>query len=492
VKNTGRLKSELREEAARLVYATSDPEARIEQLQVLTEIDRAHVVMLRETGILDDRDAAAVLEAIAEARASGFGAMIRRPAPRGIFTAWEDHLIDTIGPAGGALQAGRSRNDLNATISLLSLRPAWLRGGEAISGVARSLAEAADRWRAVSMASYTNGQPAVPVTLAHWLAACGVAICRDLSEWSSRVSALGQCPLGAGATGGTTLPIEVARTAGLLGFTQPLLNSIDAVASRDAHLRLAGTAVAATTTLARAARSLIQWTNPQLGFLRLPDDLSGASSSLPQKRNPFLLDHIVAAQAAAMGAYVSSTTATASAPFGNEILVNTEAEAASRAGIEALERGAGLAALVFGALEADPERMAAAAVAGFTTASALSEKIVARTGTPFRQAHRLVGELVGELEREGSGFADRVGAELVPGVVIEEEDIGPAAVCARTSSGGPNDETIDACIVRIESRIAAWERAAAGETRRWNQASTDLDTAVEALLRDLDHEEEQR
>jgi argininosuccinate lyase len=483
MKDTGRLKSELQAEAARLAYPARESNQRQrEQFWLSTEIDRAHIVMLAEAEIVDPRDAAAVLEAIERARASNFESVIERPTPRGPYMAWEDHLIETIGRPGEILQTGRSRNDLNATISLLSLRPTWEQGGDAIARAALSCARGADRWRAAAMPGYTNGQPAVPIVFGHWLAACGIALGRDLAEWSSRSSAMEECPLGAGATGGTTLPINAARTATLLGFERPLLNSVDAVACRDAHLRLASTAVGTTATLARASRSLAQWTSPELGFLRLPDNLSGASSNLPQKRNPFLLECVIATHAVALGAYVAGTTAASSAPFGNAISVNTEAIAALAPGFEALLRGAGLSSIVCDALEVDLERMEEASVNGFITASALSEKVVDRTDATFREAHHFVGELVGELEGNGKTLADCVGAEIAPNVLIEADDVSPAAVAAAVqSAGGPNARSLDACIGQIEARVSEWEQTASVARRGWDGAAVDLNAAVASI-----------
>jgi argininosuccinate lyase len=486
MKDTGRLKAELHSDAALHLYPAppSPVERRREQLFAFTEVDRAHLAMLAESEIVPRSVVASVLEEIERSRANGFEAATERPTPRGLFTAWEDHLTEAVGEAGGILQTGRSRNDINATINLLSLRRTWVAGGDAIATTVKAFHEAAKRWSEAAMPAYTNGQPATPISLGHWCAACGLALGRDLDDWRTRGQVgLVLCPLGAGAGGGTTLPIDVHRTATLLGFEQPVLNSVDAVASRDAALRLAASAVATATTVARAARSLSHWTSSEVGFLSLPDELSGASSSLPQKRNPFLLEHIAGTHGAVLGAYVAAMSAAAAAPFGNSIAVGTEAVGALPAGFEAMLKAVNLTRLVVAGLRVNRARMEATASASFTTASALAERIVSETGMPFRAAHRLVGELISELELDGDSLADQTGLEIAPGVLIDASDTDPVSVLAAVQSrGGPNATTLAASVQQLDTSMGEWERAAVVATERWADASARLDAAVGAIV----------
>jgi argininosuccinate lyase len=471
--DTGRLKRPLRAEAARHVYARgeapTDESARGE-LWRITEVDRAHLTMLAEAGIAPDA-AAVLLEEIERARCENFAEVLARPAPRGLFIAWEDVLVGRVGMrVAGMLQTGRSRNDLNATLALIAAREVWIGHGDALEELVGVLRDAAERWADVTMPAYTNGAPAAVTTYGHWLAAVGLALERDLAAWAwLGRGGPGTCPLGAGATAGTTLPIDAERTAHLLGFERPLVNSIDAVASRDVLTRLAAVAVSVTATLARVAGVLLQWTSPDIGFLRLPDDLSGASSSLPQKRNAFLLEHVAGAHGAALGAYVGAMSATARAPFGNSIISGTEAMNTLPAGFAAMLKAIELTAMVLDGANVDRGRMAAAAAAHFTTASAVAEHLMQESGLSFREAHREVGCLVTDLEENGQSFA---------GLALTDP---AAALAANASRGGPNAATIALCIEALEKGIEQWRDEARTARRRWAAATAELDDAARTV-----------
>jgi argininosuccinate lyase len=181
------------------------------------------------------------------------------------------------------------------------------------------------RFADVTMPAYTHYQAAVPITYGHYLAGVGWALARDIAGIIASSKSLNICPLGAGAVGGTSLPIQTERTALLLGFDEPALNSVDAVASRDLILRLLASLAILGVTLSRISADLLLWTTSEFGFLTVSDNLVGSSSMMPQKRNLFLLEHIQGRSTAAIGAFVHSSTAMHSTPFTNSIAVGTEA-----------------------------------------------------------------------------------------------------------------------------------------------------------------------
>src|SRR6185369_13149244 len=161
----------------------------------------------------------------------------------------------------------------------------------------------------VTMPVYTHYQAAVPITYGHYLTGVGFALSRDIAGLMSVIADLNACPLGAGAVSGTSLPIDPARTAGLLGFDQPVPHSIDAVASRDVILRLLSAAAILGVSLSRVASDLLLWTSVEFGFLTVPDTLAGSSSMMPQKRNVYMLEHVEGRSAAALGAFVHAAAA---------------------------------------------------------------------------------------------------------------------------------------------------------------------------------------
>lgn len=439
------------------------PDSFEEELGAVSEVDRAHLVMLAEAGIVDASAAAAVAGEIGRLRAVGFAPLRGREARRGAYLLYEDWLTTRLGPrTAGVLPTGRSRNDLNATVFLLRLRRPYERLLTELTRLQATLLRGARRHAAAVMPAYTHYQAAVPITLGHYLAGVALAVDRDIAPLAGARVALGRCPLGAGAGGGTGVPLDTRRTAELLGFDEPVAHSLDAVAAREPALRLLAGASVLGVTLSRLAADLLLWTTAEFGFLALPDELVGSSSLMPQKRNPFLLEHAKGRAAAPLGAFVAAATAIHATPFANSVAVGTEAAGHVNAALSATADAAVLLRLVVAGARPDPDAMLARAVAGHTGATALADRLVAERGLSFREAHRLVGAVLTETGGDAGDAPD-------PSDVV---------AAARYGAGPGAAISLDAA----RQRRARWVAEAAEGGRRWSSARGALDRAVDGLV----------
>jgi argininosuccinate lyase len=384
------------------------------ELRHNSQVDRAHVVMLAEQGLVPRDRARRLLGAIDELRELDFAPLRTMAAPRGYYLAYEKYLITRLGPeTGGVLYTGRSRNDLAATTVRLRLQ----RSHEAILqdglGLARVLLDRSRQFRDVVMPAYTHHQPAVPITYGHYLLGVAQSVAANLRQLDAAGEPLDHSPLGAGAVGGTSVAIDSDRTAALLGFERPLRNSVYAVASRDFVLWLLSASAALGVTLCRLAHDLQAWSTQEAGLLRFDDDLVGSSSMMPQKRNPFMLEHVQGRAAVALGGFTSAVTAMSTPRFTNAIPVGTEAVAPVWTGIEATTEATVLLRLMVDGAVPDVERMRRIAEDGFTAATHLAERLTG-AGVPFRTAHTMVGSVVAVAM--GSGRAlDQVARDRLPG-----------------------------------------------------------------------------
>ncbi|MFH9734341.1 lyase family protein [Streptomyces sp. NPDC017260] len=488
--DTGRLRTGLAAEAHRIVYDQYLPEepgpgrdGLGEELRLISEVDRAHLVMLSERDIVAAPRAAALLTAIDGLRRADFAPVRDRLMPRGVYLAYESWLVEQLGEeTGGVLHTGRSRNDLNATTARLRGRGHYAPLLEAVEGLAEVLLDRAREYRAVTMPAYTHGQPAVPITYGHYLAGLGHAVVRSLSGLLAAGEELDVNPLGAGAVGGTSVAIDTRRTSGLLGFAGPARNSVDAVASRDFGLRLLSAAAVLGVALARAARDFSSWTSEEVALIRLGDDLVGSSSMMPQKRNPFLLEHIQGRATASLGAFTAAASAMVTAPYSNAIAVGGEGLRHVWPGLRATTDAVTLLRLVVAGAVPDADRMTARAVDGFTSATYLAEQLVA-SGMPFRSAHHLVGRTVLSALETSDSLAKA--ATDVPEIArvapadAGEEWLHPAAVAqACAYGGGPGtDSRTD-----LLAELAALRAESAARRERWTMAARHLDEAVSGLI----------
>jgi argininosuccinate lyase len=463
VDDTGRIRRPLSPTARRIVFGEPAPPP--SELGLVSTVDRAHLVMLAEQGLVDQEAAATLLSEIELLRAGRFAPLAGVEARRGRYLLYEDWLATRLGErTAGILRTGRSRNDLNATVLLLRLRGPVERLLAETVRLQGILLAGARRHAGTVMPGYTHYQPAVPTTYGHHLGGVAGAIDRDLAALTAAATGLDTCPLGAGVGHGTALPISPARTAALLGFERPAPHALDAVASRDVVLRLLAAAAVLGVTASRLAVDLLLWTTAEFAFLDLPDELVGSSSAMPQKRNPFLLEHVKGRSGRAAGAFVAAATAMHGTPFANSVAVGTEGCAGAVEALETTSDAVALLRLVVAGAKPRPAAMLARAAAGDTTATAAAERLVAEEGLSFREAHHRVGRLLTE-GADGAGGLD------------------PAAVArAARFGGGPGaPPTLD----DLRARRAATAVALAARTDRQRRADTALTAAVTALIASL-------
>lgn len=469
--STGRIECALARKAQRLYYGPPDDAADRDALGLIARVDRAHVVMLAEQKIIPRDQGVRLLQTVSEVEAGGFTAVLSRPRPRGLYLAYEQAISQSCGPdVGGLLHTGRSRNDLNATTTLLTLRRLGLNVVAEGCRLLTALLRTAARHLDAVMAIHTHYQPAMPVTYGYYLTGVALALHRDLDRMVHALRSIRRCPLGAHAVAGTDLELDTARTAELLGFEAGPLHAIDAIASRDIALDTVGVAANLAVTVSRLGTDLQLWSTSELAYLEFPDWLVGSSSAMPQKRNAFLLEYLKARPSRVVGAWVAAVTATKSVPFTNSIEVGTEAMAPVGPALRTTRDVLGVAALVVAGARPRPEAARAAAARGFVDATALSNELV-RRGVPFREAHERIGAAVLRAIDDGGPW---------PPEGLEPLDLLTAADRARYGGGpGSRSESLSAAwrlrdqLRREVDRLRHAERRAVDRLRQASQALCD-------------------
>src|SRR3954463_2314925 len=150
-----------------------------------------------------------------------------------IHMAVERRLTELIGPLGGKLHTGRSRNDQVATDLALFVRERAMRGLDLIAALMERLLELAEAHRDWRMPGYTHLQRAQPVYLGHHLLAYFWMLERDAIRFSAAGGSTMAMPLGSGALAGLNYDIDRGETSVNLGFALPSPNSMDSVSNRD-------------------------------------------------------------------------------------------------------------------------------------------------------------------------------------------------------------------------------------------------------------------
>ncbi len=420
---------------------------------------RAHAAMLADTGVIGRDDEQAIQRGLTLIEAEiAEGSFPFREELEDIHMNVEARLTELIGPAAGRLHTARSRNDQVALDFRLWVRDACNQSAAGLRDLQRALTKRAEETADALMPGFTHLQPAQPVTFGHHLMAYVEMFGRDAGRFEDARVRMNECPLGAAALAGTSFPIDRQATARALGFDRPTANSLDSVSSRDFALEALSAAAICATHLSRLAEEIVIWMTPGFGFITLSDAFTTGSSIMPQKRNPDAAELIRAKVGRILGSLVNLTVVMKGLPlaYGKDM---QEDKPPTFEAFDALELSLAAMTGMIDDLTPNLVAMAAAAGAGFSTATDLADWLVRRLGLPFREAHQITGRAVSRAEALGVDLADLPLADLQalePRVSADVYQVlTPAAsVASRMSHGGTAPAQVRAQITRWKEILA--------------------------------------
>jgi argininosuccinate lyase len=374
-------------------------------LDIDVEGSMAHVAMLRKVGLLDEGEHAAIAgglsSVLAEARSGSF---VFLDTDEDVHSAVERRLVELVGEVGGKLHTGRSRNDQIALDLRLYLRRSARARGEELGRFAALLADVAERHHETLIPSYTHLQQAQVTSLGHHLLAYAWMALRDrdrLVDLTGRLTS----PLGAGASAGSSLPLDPAATAADLGFGAVFDNSLDAVGSRDLVAEFVFDVTQAMVHLSRLSEELILWASSEFGWVTYPDSHTTGSSALPHKKNPDIAELSRGKAAATIGDLTTLLVLQKGLPLAYNRDLQEDKPPLFRADDALAGTLKALGGMLAGAEFHPPPP------GPWASALDLAEALVKR-GIPFRRAHHAVGRLVASLMGSGRTQADATQADL--------------------------------------------------------------------------------
>lgn len=398
----GRFKKPLAEEALRF-SSSFNVDKRLWKYDILGSI--AHAIMLGKTGILDAGEAKALVNGlISLTRDIESGKVPLEGPDEDIHSFVERKLHEYVGEVAGKLHAARSRNDQVVTDFRLWCRDAVRQLAEGILKMQEALKDQAEKHIETILPGVTHLQHAQPVRLAHHLLAHFWALQRDLDRLMDLMPRLNVSPLGASALAGAGLPIDPDLTAKLLAFEKTAPNSMDAVSDRDFACELVFVCALTMVHLSRLAEEITIWSTPEFGFVTLDDAWCTGSSVMPQKRNPDIAELVRGKTAIVVGALMQLLTLLKGLP----LTYNRDLQEDKKVVFDAVDTTLACLSVMSQLISTatfNAERMKQSLTRDFSTATDLADYLV-RRGIPFREAHRIVGQLVLHLSEAGKGLED--------------------------------------------------------------------------------------
>jgi argininosuccinate lyase len=414
---------------------------------------RAHVAMLTRAGLLTDEERAIVVAALDRVETElTDGSFAFAPTDEDIHTAIERRVTEIAGDAGAKLHTGRSRNDQVALDLRLYLRREGRDQVRRITELQRVLLQRAEESNEIALPGYTHLQRAQPVLLAHHLLAHFWAFARDVDRWRDCLDRSDVSPLGAGALAGSSLPLDPEFVADELKFGRVFDNSLDAVSDRDFVAEALFVATLTQVHLSRIGEEVALWATEEFSFLRLADAYSTGSSMLPQKKNPDIAE-LARGKA---GRLIGDLTGFLATLKGLPLAYNRDLQEDKEPLFDALDTCALSLSALTGLLATSTfvdTRMIEAADSPVNAATDLAEHLVDQ-GTPFRDAHAIVGALVRQAVERGVPLDELVSNDprLGPDCLVLLEP--GSAVRRRTTPGGGGPEPVARQIGAARDQLA--------------------------------------
>lgn len=353
----------------------------------------AHAMVLAKAGILTEKEARKIIAGLkAVQKDIAAGKVEFTPDMEDIHMAVEARLTEKIGPLGGKLHTGRSRNDQVAVDIRLFLKDQLFEILHLVHHLRQALVDVAEENIDVIMPGYTHLQRAQPVLLSHHMLAYYEMFVRDTGRLVDCLNRMDEMPLGSGALAGSPYKLDRRYAAELLGFSRVTENSLDAVSDRDFIIEFLSAASIMMVHISRLSEEIILWSSQEFGFIELSDAFSTGSSIMPQKKNPDMAELGRGKTGRVFGSLMSVLTTMKALPLAYNKDMQEDKEPVFDA-IDTVKAVLSVFAPMLRSMKVNRQRMLRATEAGFLNATDAADYLASR-GVPFRQAHEVAGKAV--------------------------------------------------------------------------------------------------
>lgn len=371
----------------------------------------AHVKMLFKSGILSNGEECLIIDALEEIlRQIEAGSLIIEGNYEDIHSFVEAKLIEILGDTGKKLHTARSRNDQVAVDMRLYSKEQAAEILTCLETLIIILKELGEKYSGTIMPGYTHMQRAQVVTFKYHLSAYISMFERDLKRLNNAIEILDESPLGCCALAGTTYNIDREFTSTELGFSKPVNNFLDGVSDRDYLIELISSFSIIMMHLSRLCEELIIWSTKEFNFIEISDQFTTGSSIMPQKKNPDAAELIRGKTGRVYGSLISLLTTMKALPLAYNKDMQEDKEAFFDS-VDTVKACLHIMSEMLRALKVNSCKMKEAVKMGFLNATEVADYLVLK-GIPFRDAHRLVGNIVLYCEEKNKAIEDLKLSEL--------------------------------------------------------------------------------
>ena len=310
----------------------------------------------------------------------------------------EKRLTEIIGSAAGKLHTARSRNDQVALDIKMYVRKEAENIKSLLINMESIILDLAKKYKATVIPGYTHLQRAQPILFSHHLMAYFQMFKRDISRIGDFLERIDEMPLGAGALAGTTFNLDRDFVAQELGFSRPTENSLDSVSDRDFIIELAMIISVISMHLSRFSEEIIIWCTSEFSFVALDDAFATGSSIMPQKKNPDIAELVRGKTGRIYGNLIAILTIMKALPLAYNKDMQEDKEGIFDS-IDNIKVSIEIFYLMLSTITVNEEKILESMKSGFLNATDVADYL-AKHDVPFRQAHKITGEIVSYCEKE--------------------------------------------------------------------------------------------
>ncbi|HTP36383.1 MAG TPA: argininosuccinate lyase [Candidatus Acidoferrales bacterium] len=408
---------------------------------------------LEQVGILTAEERARIVEAFEQIRAEAAGpAFYEGATDEDVHTLVIRKLKERAGAVADKIHTGRSRNEQVSLDVRLWLREECDRVRTLLSELMRALLDLAAQYPDAVIPGYTHMRRAQAVLWPHYLLAYFEMFARDFERFGEARRRANVLPLGSGALAGSGFPFDRCAIARDLDFAAVTRNSLDVSGDRDFALDFLYAASVTMIHLSRLAEDWILYSSEEFAWLELGDGVTSGSSLMPQKKNPDSLELIRGKCGRVMGSLTSLMVIMKGLPMTYNRDMQEDKVPLFEAADE-LSASLEMARAVVETIKLNPARPAAAAEESWVVATDLAEAL-ARAGTPFHQAHQIVGRFVLESVRAGRKPSDWSAEEMRAFGIDFPELLDPRqGMQSRELPGGTGPNAVAAALAAARERL---------------------------------------
>ncbi len=373
--------------------------AKTKLLKHIRSMNEAHLIMLKEQGIVSAEDASCIMKALEEIDYDAYRTSTYTGQFEDLYFQMEDEIIKKTDGVGGNLHLARSRNDMCVAWSHMVIREEVLALIKLLIRVQNTVYLFAKEHKDTLYVIHTHTQHAQPGLLGHYFLGAVDVIERNIQRLQNAYQAINCSPMGAAAVTTSGFPVSRERVAELAGFESVIENSYDAIGNCDYFTETASAIALCALDFGRFITDMVLWATEEMKMIRVADGYISTSSIMPQKRNPIALEHLRSSLSVVKGLADAVIQGFMKSPYG-DISDYEDIEDTMSGTIELLETNLELFNSVIATLDVNKELLRERAYESFSVVTEIADQMYRSYGIPFRKAHHFVSYLVKKADKQ--------------------------------------------------------------------------------------------